>query len=474
VSGLAAGAEAIVAFIGSQQPGRFPWPAAVAGLLARARGLLMGSDDRTLARRFIGTVFLIRVAGAALAYLAQVLLARWMGVFEFGVYVYALTWLLLLGGLVDFGLAGSAQYFIPKYTGQKAIASLRGYLAGSRWLAFAFATVLAGIGASCVYLLESKLDHYTIAPLYLACLTLPLFALMNVQDGIARSYNWPHLALLPNYILRQALLIALMAAVYTAGYPTNAVTAIVLVAITVWMTALGQLFLLNRRLDIAVPRAPARYDVRAWFATAFPMFMIDGLYLMFLYMDVLVLNAFRPPEDVAIYFAAVKTLSLVAFVYFSVSAAAAHKFTQYHVAGDRKQLADFLASAIRWTFWPSLAVAVLILALGWPLLWLFGTRFVAGYHLLFILAIGLLARAAVGPGERVLNMLGQQRACVLVAAGTFLANLLLCLLLIPRYGAEGAAIATTTSFIVESVLLFSAAKLRLGLHLFILGRPEDQ
>ena len=38
---------------------------------------------------------------------------------------------------------------------------------------------------------------------------------------------------------------------------------------------------------------------------------------------------------------------------------------------------------------------------------------------MFILAIGLLARATVGPVERLLNMLGEQRACALVYAGAF-------------------------------------------------------
>lgn len=462
-----------MSFTGSQSAARFSPSTIIADFLGRARGLLMGSDDRTLARRVAGNVFLIRVAGAVLAYLSQVLLARWMGAFEFGVYVYALTWLLLFGGLVDFGLAASSQYFVPKFTESKAIGHLHGYLSGSRWLVFVLATSFAVAGALFIRLLEDKIDQYAIAPLYLACLTLPIFGVMNVQDGIARSYNWPYLALLPHYVIRQALLIALMAAVYFAGLKTDAIMAIVLVAITLWVTTLGQMLLLNRRLRAEVPREPARYDVRQWFSTAFPIFMIDGLYLMFLYMDVLVLNAFRSPEDVAVYFAALKTLSLVAFVYFAVTAAAAHKFAQYHVAGDRKQLADFLTSSIRWTFWPSLAAAALVLAFGWPLLWLFGAHFVAGYHLMFILAIGLLARASVGPGERVLNMLGEQRTCMAVAGAAALSNLALCFLLIPPFGIDGAAVATSASFVVESVFLFVAVKWRLGLHLFIWGRPEE-
>ena len=81
-----------------------------------------------------GAAFLIRVASAALLYVSQVLFARWMGTFEFGVYVYVWTWVLLLGGLVDLGIATAAQRFIPEYTGTQALDLLRGFLSGSRWL----------------------------------------------------------------------------------------------------------------------------------------------------------------------------------------------------------------------------------------------------------------------------------------------------------------------------------------------------
>jgi len=78
-----------------------------------------------------------------------------------------------------------------------------------------------------------------------------------------------------------------------------------------------------------------------------------------------------------------------------------------------------------------------------------------------------LARAAVGPAERVLNMLGQQRACAFAYAALFAFDLAACLILAPVYGAIGAAIATASTFVLESVLLFAIAKRKLGLHLFI-------
>jgi O-antigen/teichoic acid export membrane protein len=176
---------------------------------------------------------------------------------------------------------------------------------------------------------------------------------------------------------------------------------------------------------------------------------------------------------VAIYYAAAKTLMLVAFVHFAVSAAVAHRFSEYHVAGDRIRLSAIVADSIRWTFWASLAALVVILAAGKLLLSLFGQQFAAdGYQLMFILAVGLMARASIGPAERLLSMVGEQRACAAVYATAFILNLALCIVLIPRLGVPGAAISTAIALVVESVALFVVTKRRLGFDVFVWGRPK--
>jgi O-antigen/teichoic acid export membrane protein len=86
---------------------------------------------------------------------------------------------------------------------------------------------------------------------------------------------------------------------------------------------------------------------------------------------------------------------------------------------------------------------------------------------MFILAIALVARAAVGSAERVLNMLGEQRRCALVYAAAFALNLAGCFAVAGPYGSMGVAIVISTSCIIESALLFAVAKHRLGLHMLI-------
>ena len=161
---------------------------------------------------------------------------------------------------------------------------------------------------------------------------------------------------------------------------------------------------------------------------------------------------------------------MLAALGLAVAAASAHRFSQYHVAGETEKLARFVSDTIRWTFWPSLAATIVLLALGKPLLWLFGPQFVTGYDIMFIAAIGLVVRSAIGPVERLLNMLGHQHICALAYALAFVMNVVLCVALVPRFGGHGAAAATSISLVFETVLLFWIVRKRLGLHVLAFGK----
>lgn len=457
-----------MALAGSDQVKSTP-PSTLARVFVHLRYILSDRSDSRLAQLVAGKVFLVRVGSAFLALASQVLLARWMGSFEFGIYIYVWTWVLMIGALSDVGLSSAARRFIPEYTEHRSFDRLRGFLAGSRWLAFVIATGIGIVGALGVTLFEPWLDHFAIIPLYLACLTIPIYGLVQVQAGIAQSYDWPNLALMPFYIWRQLIITILVGFIWLLGASADAVAAMVVAVVTTWAVTIGQCALLNRRLKDKVPDGPKVFEPKIWFATSLPIFVVEGFYLLLTYVDIITLEQFRSPHDVAVYYAGARLLAIVAFVYFAIANATTHKFTEYHVSGDRQRLATFFAETIRWTFWPSLIACAAILAFGRPLLSLFGADFDAGYGVMFILAIGLLARAAVGPAERLLNMLGERRQCAFVYAAAFAINLALCVILIPRLGIEGAAVATSTALVAESIMFYCVAKRRLGFPIFFLG-----
>jgi O-antigen/teichoic acid export membrane protein len=448
-------------------------PSAAARILARIKSVLAERSDSRLAQFIAGKVFLVRIGSALLALVSQVLLARWMGSFEFGIYIYVWTWVLMIGALSDVGLSSAARRFIPEYTELKNFDRLRGFLSGSRWLAFGMATAIGAVGALGVNLLAPWLDQFAVIPLYLACLAIAAYGLVQVQAGIAQSYDWPNLALMPFYIWRQLIITILMGGAWLIGAPTDAVTAMTIAVVTTWAVTMCQLALLSRRLHRKVPEGRKIYEPRVWFATSLPIFVVEGFYLLLTYVDIITLEHFRSPHDVAIYYAGARLLAIVAFVYFAIAGATTHKFSGYDVSGDSQRLASFFRETVHWTFWPSLALCAAILAFGRPLLSLFGAGFEAGYGVMFILAIGLLARASIGPAERLLNMIGQRKQCAAVYAIAFAINLALCVILIPRLGIEGAAAATSAALVAESLMFFWVTRKRLGFNIFVFGRPTD-
>ena len=443
---------------------------APAGVANRLRTLLSGSGEASLTKRLAGTIFVIRIVSAAMAYLSQILLARWMGGSGYGVYVYVWTWVLLLGSMMDFGISSSAQKIIPEYRTRGEHALLRGFLAGSRWMTFLVSSLVSLLLAGLVRLLSPWIEAGAVLPLYIGCLTLPPFVVANTQDGIARSHDWMQLGLMPQFIIRQSLIIGLTAGAFALGFSLGATLAMAASAAAVWMAMLGQMVVLNHRLGGRIEPGAKAYDFGGWLAVSLPILMVEGFYLLLSYTDVLVLQQFRSSQEVGIYFAVVKTLALVSFIHFAMSATTAHRFAEYHALGDKARLSAYVAHAIQWTFWPSLAATVLLLAFGKPLLWLFGAQFTTGYDIMFVAAIGLVVRSAIGPVERLLNMLGHQHICALAYALAFAMNVVLCVALVPRFGGHGAAAATSISLVFETVVLFWIVRQRLGLHVLAFGK----
>ncbi|MCT8974561.1 lipopolysaccharide biosynthesis protein [Microbaculum marinisediminis] len=443
------------------------------GRIARGRRLvvdiLRAETDRTLAQRTAVIAFFIRASSAAIALVSQILLARWLGSHEYGVFAFAFVTLVIVGGLLPMGFPTAGQRFIAEYAEAGQSGLLRGFLDGSRLLMVAIGTTVSLLGALGLWLFGDLIDRQYLLPLYLILVCLPAYALMEVQDGIARNYSWIDLALALPYLVRPLIIIAIVGGTMLAAGSADAITGAYALIGAIWFTGVLQTLLLELRLRRRVPKVARVYAWKPWVITSLPIFLVESFYMLLTNTDVLVLSIYESPDKIGIYYAAVKTLALISFVPFAVTAASAHKYAEYGATGDRAKLEAFVRDTVNWTFWPALAATLAMLAAGKPLLWLFGPEFVDGYPLLFILVLGLMARAMVGPVDRVMNMLGQQNVCALIYAVAFALNLVLNFTLIPLFGLAGAAWATSLALIAESILLFFGARARLGLHVFILN-----
>lgn len=429
--------------------------------------LLGGNDGSGRTQRAALFAFLIRVVSAGIAYMSQVLLARWMGSFEYGIFVFVWVWVLILGGLASLGFSTSVVRFIPEYGESGKLELLRGLLVGAPFITLGVSTAMTMVALAGLASFGHLMEGYYLLPAVLIAFCLPLYALVDIQDGIARGYGWIDAALLPPYILRPLLILATMLAAYVIGFEANAVTAAGAAVVACWVTGAVQAFYLQKRIRRELPAGPRQYKYRFWLRISLPILLVASFELLMQNTDILVLSRYLTPDKVAIYFAALKTMALVSFVNFAVGTATAKQFSAFKARNDEEGLRQTVRKAVHWVFWPTLGGAAVILALGQPLLWLFGEEFISGYPVMFILALGFLVHASVGPVEFVLNMLGEQNRCAIVLFGAAALNVTLNFILIPQFGLQGAAIATAVSSAMAALLMAVIAKRYLGLDLFI-------
>ena len=439
----------------------------MASLVHRTHDVCRGDSEHARIQRNAVAAFSVRIASAGILYLTQVVLARWMGAFECGVYVFVWTWVLVLCGLSQLGLPTLAIRLVPEYRARAEHARLRGFLLGSRAVALLVGTAVACAGLVSIWLLGEGLDNPYALPVCLALACVPLCAVSDVQDGIGRGRGWIAVGLVPPYLLRPLLLLGCMAAAHVAGFPTNAVTAAGSAVVATWTAAIVQMLLIARQFRGELPAGSRRYDFKGWLGAALPLMAITGCELALQNADVLIVSVYMSPTEVGMYFAAAKTMSLVMFIHYAVGSAVANRFAALKARGDQDGLKALVRDAVSWTFWPTLAGTALILALGKPLLWLFNPEFTAAYPAMLVLALGFLARASMGPAEFVLNMLGEQGLCALVLAASAVLDVALSFALVPAFGMMGAAAATAIALTAAAFMNYIVARRRLELEVSI-------
>lgn len=442
-------------------------------VLGRIDGLLFGADERGEATRMSLVAFIIRVVSAAIAFVSQVLLARWMGGFEYGIFVFVWTTVIIVGSLSCLGIHTTVVRFIPEYQEKGMLAEQRGLLFTSRIFVLAASSAISATGAAGIWLLRDHMESYYLAPFLAGMICMPMIAMSDLLQGVSRANSWAVQALAPTYIVRPLLVLVFMAATLVAGYEASATNAVIASIAATYATTLVQLVQVGARTGRKLPAGPRRTDLRQWFVVSVPIFLIESFFFLLTNADVLLVGAFMRPDEVAVYFATSKTLALVHFVYFAVKAGVAPRYARF-THGERSKLAAFALETVAWTFWPSLLMALVVLALGKPMLMLFGPGFDAGYPLLFLMVAGVVVRAAVGPCESLLTMTGNQNVCALIYGLTLAVNVTLSVALIPALGLWGAAIATASATLFEAAALSFTVWRRLGFAMAIFLRASKE
>jgi O-antigen/teichoic acid export membrane protein len=325
-------------------------------------------------------------------------------------------------------------------------------------------TVTAGLACLIIALADDLIPADRQTVLYLAFLIVPVFGVSASRAAVALGLSWISMATFPNNVFRPALFLSLIAGTWYLSGSLSAVKAMALQLFAVSVMTIGQWVLLSRGLKKTFPDTTMAYETPTWIRTALPLLIVTLLTNFFIELNVVVAGFYLGAEQLAIFSSGFRIAALITFGIAAVDTIMMPRVSKFHAASDIVALQRTVTHSARLRLWGSLAVGVLLVFAGKPILSIFGEEFVVGYEALLILTAAQIIAAVFGPAARLLSVTGYQDQCLLVSAVSLIALFVFHPLFISSWGMNGAAWAVFLVVLLQSVWFYAIAVRHLNVH----------
>tara|TARA_R110000823_G_scaffold27609_18_gene80520 strand:- start:7217 stop:8575 length:1359 start_codon:yes stop_codon:yes gene_type:complete len=418
----------------------------------------------------------IRLAGLVCVFALQILLARLIGdTAEYGKYAWGQSLLFLLGAIAAIGLPLVTARFVASLDARQNVAAARRVIAHARQLLLR-STALGPLAALLLWLAwrDDMGEGIYRSVSIVALLFTPAVTFTLFYRDIARARQWLGLALLPLQVARPLLTAALAGLFWWFfGSAPGGTQTLLLAALSVLLVLLAQALVYQwrqRRLPQTHAADPSEeYLPSRLLRTAVPVFITRCAALVINYSNVLLVGMLAGPAAAGAYFAAERLAQLAGMPKTVVSSVNQQSMAAAHATGNTRDLQLLATQSAHGSFWPTLLISGFLMLFAAPLLQLFGREFAAASPVLVILVASSIVSVFAGPAHDLLVMTGRQKYIPRVMIFTAIGHVAALLLLLPFWGATGAACASLFSSVLGQGWLMLLARRETGVGTTVLS-----
>ncbi len=406
---------------------------------------------------FVGTLtaFTIRLTGALVQFLFNVLLARLLGAKGMGLYSLALTVSTLCSCLARWGMDQAVlrisavkaenhrwrEITLAVTTGCRFITLTGGVITVAVWLA---APLLATKGFN---------DPDLAFPIRVMALSIVPFSLLNLMAEALRGLKkLMHSSFLQAVCIPITCCLLFGAASLIKVTVAGAVFAYLAATI---ITAVIGIRIWKRAIPPEVQTAGDKtITMRDLMALSIPMGWATTMVLVMGMADSVILGVFGTSEEIGIYSAALRLSMVATLAMLAVNSIAAPKFAALYRSRSLRDLEKLSQRAN--VMMLMIASPLLLLYFTFPthIMGIFGTEFQRGGNMLMVLAVGQVVTMMMGSVGYLLLMTEYENVMKWINIYAALSNVILSLILVPFWGGLGAACANATSLVFLNLMAF--------------------
>ncbi|MBD3386061.1 oligosaccharide flippase family protein [candidate division KSB1 bacterium] len=399
-----------------------------------------------------------RILSVGMNFISQILLVRYLSKADYGAWAYALSVVSFFQVISSFGFKNAISRYLPYYSERKEYPKMFGLLL----LVAATIALLSTMVITLIFLFPSlpqKLVSQSDFPVLIVTILIfavPIESFDRALMALFASLDKPLAIFWRKYLLSPALKLTLVLIVI---YFQKNLYFLSYGYIIVGMTGLALYSaLLIRLLKTQSAQTPhsfrsLQFPVRELYGFSIPLFTTEMMAMLLLTADTFFLGYFHGTETLATYRVILPLAQLNTMIKMTFSLLFMPAVARLWAKGNHQAMNQLYWQTAQWLALLSFPLFALTFASAENLTSLFyGERYQGSWLYLQILAAAYFFDISLGFNALTLKVTGRIRYIVAINIIAVTANIILNILLIPEWGALGAAIATALSVMIHALL----------------------
>jgi O-antigen/teichoic acid export membrane protein len=414
-----------------------------------------------------GLSFLIRIGGQVMGFLLTLIIAHYFGAKGLGDYVLSIVVLRIFTLFSKLGVDTFSIRFIASFAKQekwKSIQLFRNKIV--RLLSISsliFSLLMYYFSEDIANLVHAKVEHVRLNAFFV----LPMaFFMLHYQSlrGLKKIAEFSFF-----YRMAQATFSIISIFIITQFFEDGNVPVYAYLSSLAIVSLLAFIVFFNsynkiKRISDDEQIEELKYS--EILKVSIPLMFAQSVQFIMAWTDKLMLGNMMGSEEVGIYFTAFKLSMFASIALMAINSIASPKFAELYGKKDFDGLKKVAHQSSKMIFLATLPLVLVFFVFPEFLLGLFGEEFKVGVKAFVFLSFGKLISSLSGSVGNILQMTGKQVIFMNVLFVGAIVNVLLNFFLIPKFGINGAALASMISLTMWNLIMVYFVKREFGFYTF--------
>jgi len=401
-----------------------------------------------------GFVFITRVFAYLVGLGTSIVYARILGADLYGVFQLALTVISSLMIFTIFGMSSGLVRFIPIYESSQDKEKLKGTINFSILLGILTSLFLGFFlfifRNTIAFKLFKEPRLTTILPVF-SIILIFYTVIMLFGAIIQANKKYSIFVLYKEIVERLSAVLIFLVFIFILSDKLFAIAWAKFLAAVIVLFLTGRWILKRYPFLLKKPLLP-RIKRREFILYSSNLMFISFTYFLMGQVNRLIVGAYASSREVAYYSVGMVISGFVIFILTSFNSIFAPIISELYHKKEYETLKRMYSTLTRliWVF--TLPIFLWIVVFARRILLFYGHEFTRAEWVLIFLAIGQFVNAAVGPNGLMLSMSGHQKWEMFNGIAVATLNVVLNIILVPRYGATGSAIAGSAALTLVNII----------------------